>query len=345
MITELANATAGLGHCCVVLTLASTERDHYRLDPNIERIALNVMWDSHSLWESLVGNFRRTLMIRRALQACKPDVVISFIEQNNVRVLVASLGASFPVLVSERTDPRRHRVSAAWRIARRILYPIAARLVVQTRSVAQWANGVTRAERIVVIPNFVRALPLPSLASMREKNRLLAVGRLGYEKGFDVLLRAFGQSGLAEQGIRLTILGEGPERQTLERLSRDLGISGHVDMPGVVSDPERWMAQATVYVLPSRYEGFPNALLEAMAMGCPVIATDCASGPGEILRHEKNGLLIPVDDTHALAAGMTRLFDDETFRQRLGDEAVAVREHYSRTALLDRWLSLIEEVV
>ena len=113
-------------------------------------------------------------------------------------------------------------------------------------------------------------------------------------------------------------------------------------MPGVVPDPETWMAQATVFVLPSRYEGFPNALLEAMAMGCPAVAADCDSGPREIVRHGENGLLVPAGDAGALADALSTLFADEALRRRIGQEAVKVRETFSRYAILDTWETAID---
>lgn len=345
MISELANAFAERGHIVAVLTLSSPGSDHYRLDERVQRIALDVIWDSHSVWQSIVGNLRRSRMIRSATLHFRPDVVVSFIEQNNVRVLAALAGSGVPVVVSERTDPRRHVVGSAWRLARRLLYPFAARLVVQTEGVAVWARGLVGSRRVRILRNFVRALPAPPVFDSRGRRQILAVGRLDWEKGFDVLLQAFALSDLVRRGVRLAILGEGPERPALEAQARELGIADHVELLGVVSDPERWMAWATVSVLPSRYEGFPNALLEAMAMGCPIIAADCDSGPREIIRHGENGWLVPVEDAVALAGALRQLFEDAALRARLSEAAVAVRARYARDEIVAEWEGLITEVV
>jgi len=343
MIAELANAFAERGHEVAVLTLSSPDRDHYRLAAGVRRLALDVIWDSSSLWQSVTGNLRRGRLIRRAVQGFRPDVVVSFIEQTNVRVLAALLGARIPVIVSERIDPRRHAVGAAWDGARRLLYRFAARVVVQTEDVARWARGLVDPRRVQVIPNFVRTLPPAS--DQREARHLLAVGRLARQKGFDLLLAAFARSGLPETGARLILLGEGPERSRLEALARSLGIAQAAEMPGVVSAPEAWMARATLFALPSRYEGFPNALLEAMAMGCPVVAADCDSGPREIIRHGENGWLVPPEDVPALAAALRQLFADAALRERLGQAALEVRERYAREAIVAQWGKLIEEVI
>jgi glycosyltransferase involved in cell wall biosynthesis len=118
-----------------------------------------------------------------------------------------------------------------------------------------------------------------------------------------------------------------------------------LDMPGVVRDPERWMARCAFYVLPSRYEGFPNALLEAMAMGCPVIAADCDSGPSELIRHGENGLMVPVEDVEALAQAMQSLVSDHELRMDLGSAVGAVREQYSRAVIVNEWRKVMVEAI
>ena len=342
MVCELANAFAARGHRVGVLTLSTAQADHYRLDDAVERIRLDIFCETATPWGSAAANWRRSRMIRDAVRNFGPDIVISFIETVNVRVVAALLGTGIPVVVSERVDPRRHAAGRAWDRARRLLYPFAAGLVVQTNAVSGWARHMVRKERIHVIPNFVR--DMPPAPEDRESLSLLAVGRLDPQKGFDILLRAFAASGLAARGVRLTILGEGGERARLEDLAADIGIAAAVEMPGIVPDPETWMARATAFVLPSRYEGFPNALLEAMAMGCPAIAADCDSGAREIVRHGENGLLVPVGDAGALAGALAALFADEALRRRLGREAVKVRESFSAAAILAAWESVIARV-
>nr|WP_281069975.1 glycosyltransferase family 4 protein [Pelomicrobium methylotrophicum] len=344
MISQMANAWAARGRQVAVLTLSGTTADHYVLHPAVERIGLDLLRDSHSLWEAVRWNMRRSQAIQRAVRRWRPDVVISFIVQMNVTVLVALAGSRIPVIVSERTDPRRHAVGRAWRLARRLLYPAAARLVVQTESVARWAVGIVPGRRVRVVPNFVRELP-PAAYTGRATDELLAVGRLDQEKGFDLLLRAFAASEFARAGARLVILGEGPERRALETLAQELSIAERILLPGVVRDPETWMARCTAFVLPSRYEGFPNVLLEAMAMGCPVIAADCDSGPREIIKHGENGLLVPPEDVDALAQALDRLWRDAALRARLGAAAVEVRERFSKERVLALWEQMIEEVL
>jgi glycosyltransferase involved in cell wall biosynthesis len=331
IMSELANAWAVQGAHVGLLTLAMPEKDYYPLSPDVERIALNEIGESHSLLQTLTNNARRCWKIRRAVRRFAPDVVVSFIEQNNVRVLAALMGTGIPVVVSERIDPRHYDAGRAFGMARRWLYPFAHRLVVQTENIAtDWAYSVVSSRKVAVIPNAVREMSETLPCAERDSCLILAVGRLHRQKGFDILLKAFARSDLAGRGARLVILGEGAERASLEELARSLNIAQAVSMPGVVRDPESWMARCALFVMTSRYEGFPNVLLEAMSMRCAVIAADCDSGPREMIRHEHNGLLVPVEDEEATAEAMQRLFDDVEMRERLGEAAVEVRERFSR---------------
>ncbi len=344
MLAELANACTESGMAVGVLTISREYSDHYELSLAVERVALDIIWDANTMWQTIYGNFRRSRMIRGAVNQFRPDVVVSFIEQTNVRVLAALLGAGIPVVVSERIDPRRHVVGLGWRCARRLLYPLAKRVVVQTQSVAAgWARQVTLPSRIVVIPNFVGAMANVPVDIVRE-SAVLAVGRLDPQKGFDILLRAFAGSGLARQGGRLVILGEGSERRNLEELARSLGIEQATSMPGIVKDPEQWMARCSIFVVSSRYEGFPNVLLEAMAMGCAVISTDCDSGPGEIIHDGQDGILVPPEDVGALTRALMTLSADADLRRRLATAATSVRVRFAKKSIVERWTLMLEQL-
>jgi len=342
VISNLANAWAAQGVHVSLLTLTMPQDDHYSLLPTVARIALNEMRVSHTLWQALLNNARRCWKVRRATQKLSPDVVVSFIDRNNVLVLAALMGTGIPVVVSERTDPRHSNIGRAFDMARRWLYPFARRLVVQTENVAMdWACQLVASKKIAVIPNAVREIPETLLDVLRDPFLILAVGRLSREKGFDVLLRAFARSGLVRRGACLVILGKGAERASLEELAHSLDITRAVSIPGVVRDPESWMARCAFFVMTSRYEGFPNVLLEAMSIGCAVIAADCDSGPREMIRHEHNGLLVPVEDEEATALALKRLFDDRDMRNRLGEAAMEVRERFSREKIMRQWEDVI----
>jgi glycosyltransferase involved in cell wall biosynthesis len=170
------------------------------------------------------------------------------------------------------------------------------------------------------------------------------MGRLSREKGFDVLMRAFARCAATRPDWSLLIAGEGEERAHLVDLRGRLGLAARVRLPGRVADPGGLLRRADLFVLPSRHEGFPNALLEAMACGLPVVAFDCPSGPAEIVRPGQDGLLVPACDEEALAAAMRRLMDDEAERRRLGARAVEVLERFGLDRVMAAWETVVDGV-
>lgn len=164
---------------------------------------------------------------------------------------------------------------------------------------------------------------------------LVAVGRLQRQKDFPTLLNAFAKVA-ARRPARLLILGEGPERAVLEALVKGLGLEERVQLPGAIGNPYPYMARATAFVLSSRWEGLPTVLIEALSLGVPVIATDCPSGPREILASGKYGELVPVGDVEALARAMDAALSGDLVRPP--DESW---NPYEVDLVVDRYLELL----
>jgi len=327
-----------------VVTIASPDVDVYQLPAGARRVALGLLRPSRNPVEACFQASRRVLALRRALVRLQPDVVVSFLEATNVLSLLATRGMRAPVIVCERTDPRFARSGRPWAALRRVLYPLAAAVVVQTESVATWARSFC--PRVAVIENFVeRPSRQAAPANGQGPWRLLAMGRLSPEKGFDLLIEAFGRVADARPDWSLTILGEGPERERLVGLAAGLHLGERVSLPGRAADPLPHLAAAHAFALPSRYEGFPNALLEAMAVGLPAVAFDCPSGPSDIIAHGRNGILVAAGDVAQLAAALERLMDSPEERARIGSNAREIAVTHTPERLLGRWDEVLEGVV
>lgn len=343
VLAMLASAWADGGQQVTVLTLDDgREPPRQPLAGNVVHRALAVAATSTSAWEAVRNNVRRLRTIRAALRASRPDVIVSFGDQTNVLVLVASAALGVPVVVSERTSPDHHEIGGWWRLLRRRAYPRAARVVVQTARTADavrtWAGG-----RIAVLPNPVR--PATAIAGRGDAREIVSVGRLVPSKAFDVLLRAFALASPSLREWRLTIVGDGPERPSLERLAVELGVADRVTFAGYVPAPEAALQRAALFVTTTRYEGFPNALAEAMASGLPVIATDCPAGPRELTLGGEAGVLVPVDAVDAVAAAMRRLGSDAAERARLGAAARAAMAPFEASRVVAQWQRLLLDVV
>lgn len=338
-LAEMANYWDERGwHVGVATWAGPGSRDFYRLNSGVERIWLNLARPARSAPGKLLAHVRRVLKLRALLTARRPAAVLSFIDVSNVMTLLACVRLPVRVVVSERIDgSRQQTIPWPWRFLRRITYHRADAVVAQTpgaaRWVREWCNSV-----VVVIPNALRQLP--DTVNERE-HMILAVGRLTRQKGFDILLQAFASVHREFPGWRAVIIGEGPERASLLDLCGKLGLSDRIEWRTPQKDVEGWMGRAGLVVQPSRYEGFPNVVLEAMGMGAPVIAADCASGPAELIRDGVNGFLVPVEDVSTLARRMRELMSDESLRAQLGREAVRVRGRFAQDPIMREWERVI----
>lgn len=353
VMTSMARVWAEEGRKVTLITLDPAESDFFELHPAIERIALGVSGESKNSAAALRNNMLRTRALRAAIAESRPDAVISFIDRTNVLTLLAVLGLRLKVIVSERVHPQFHSIGLVWAMLRRIIYPTASALVVQTQAIKQWAERLVTKEKIFVVPNPVLPLGDPDRedVALREtvrsqlgfpKGTIIAIGRLTAQKGFDLLIRAFAKIASSHADWALVIVGEGEERNALQKLSSDLGISNRVHFLGVQKNAASLLANADLFIMPSRFEGFPNVLLEAMACGLPVISFDCPSGPGEIIRHQIDGLLVPPEDVGELANAMSELMMHPDERAGMGTKAKAVIERFCLDKIMQMWDDILK---
>jgi glycosyltransferase involved in cell wall biosynthesis len=337
VMIELCGAWRARGDDVTLLTLDDGQSDFHTVPSGVHRRALNLAGRSRSTSDALRANLLRARMLRAALRSARADVVVSFTDRTNVLTLLAARGLGVPVVISERIDPRRHEIGRAWSLLRRLTYPSAAALVIQTHALRRWAADVVPPARIAVIPNPLRPVSASLVPAPGRALEITAIGRLVPQKGFDLLLRAFAMVADDFPEWRLTIHGEGPERAALEGLVRELALDTRVSLPGRIADPAPALAASAIFALPSRYEGFPNVLLEAMSCGCACVAARCDSGPAELLTNRVSGLLVHVEDVLQLAESLATLMEDVDLRGRLGREAQLAVHQFAPEVVLDLW--------
>jgi GalNAc-alpha-(1->4)-GalNAc-alpha-(1->3)-diNAcBac-PP-undecaprenol alpha-1,4-N-acetyl-D-galactosaminyltransferase len=313
--------------------------DFYPIDARVSRMHLAVPSEGAVGGISRVRvNLERVSRLRQLLKSTEPHAVLSFMTESNLLTILSAIGLKLRVVVSERVQPAMHSAFPwTWHRLRRVLYAWADAVVAQTGDASHWLERNCRT-RAVVIPNALRALPPPS--GDRE-SLIVAVGRLTHQKGFDVLLRAFARIAGNFKDWRLVIIGEGVERRTLTALTEELMLAARVTFVGQTPDVIAWMSKAGLVVQPSRFEGFPNVVLESMGLGAAVISSNCPSGPADLIEDGVNGRLVPVDDVETLACVMAQLMSSPEERARLGLAATAVRERYRQDAIMARWESCL----
>lgn len=346
----MASHWAAAGRPVTLITLAGIDTDTISLHPAVQRIGLNAMAPSKNPVQAAFANRARVRKLRAALHQVSPRHVIALTDRTAILTLLACRGTPWRAIVSERTDPRYHRIGRLWNWLRRRTYPEARCIVAQTEDAASALRPIAGRAPVVVIPNGV---PLPSAADpehpllrndqcpLGRARCVIGLGRLSWEKGFDRLISAFCRVAGDHPDWHLVIVGEGPERSRLEQQVRESALSGRIHLPGWFENPWSALQSADLFVLPSHYEGFPNALLEAMAAGLAVIAFDCPSGPAEIIQPDINGLLITNNDPEAMTTALSRLMADSLRREALGREARRVPDRFSLTRHFERWDELL----
>lgn len=318
-------------HDVALVTLSGAGRDDYPVSACITRYPLDLQQESRSVVAALNNNHVRIQHIAESFQDFEPDVVLSFGDQMNITSLLAARRLKIPVVITEVTDPRHHRLPRVWHWLRRRYYPRAAAAIAVSAAAAAAVQRLCGLEVHVIRPAVERPAEL-NLAAFQvgQRKRIAVVGRISGEKRFDLLIRAFTSIAEKHPEWDLEIAGSGPQADALSELIEELAMPSRIRLLGRIESVWPFFATAEAYALTSLYEGTPVALLEAMAMGLACVAIDCDSGAGEILTHETDGILAP-DDEHAFAKALDRVLGDEALRRRLGAAAAEKAKEFSWT--------------
>jgi GalNAc-alpha-(1->4)-GalNAc-alpha-(1->3)-diNAcBac-PP-undecaprenol alpha-1,4-N-acetyl-D-galactosaminyltransferase len=350
VLVLLAQGFLQRNHSVSVLTMSNDDTDFYSLPTGVKRIALNLRYKSttplHALWNTIV----RLIRLRQAIQSTQPDVVISFMPQMSILTMLALFRTNYAVIATQHSSARMFPCGQPWELLRHVTYPRLQKLVSVSQDVDDEFNWLPNGKRAVIYNPF---LPIKQTQVQSDrlnnvdpnKKWIVAMGRLIHAKGFDLLLAAFQKIADRYPDWQLLILGEGELKLELENLRDRLHLSDRVVFTGAISNPFPLLQCAKLFVLPSRTEGFPMALGEALACGLPVISTNCSSGIQELMRDGIDGIIVPKQDVGALAAAMDRLISDEAERNRLAIRAPEVVERFSLDKILDLWETLIAEVL
>ncbi len=325
----------------LIMLVDPTKASFYQLDPRIKLKSLGLAGDSASRLIAIRNTWRRVTRLRREIIASQPDVVISFMNSVNVYSILACCNLNIPTIVCQHTYPGATDANKIWQFIMKWTYRYADLVTVLTHNAVPFYPA-TQGYRTIVMPNPVLT-PSPAVVTeqLLPTPSLIALGRLDPRKGFDLLLRAFHQIHDRHPDWQLTILGEGSIRSELEDLRSQLQLTDCVHLPGAVKNVQDYLYQADLFVMSSRVEGFPMALCEAMACGLPVIATDCLSGPRDIIEDGINGVLVATEDVAALAAGLNTLMSDPAQRHQLAQNAPLILDQFGLEQVMMRWKEAI----
>lgn len=339
VLSNLANYWAEKGHNVTMVTLSLGE-PFYQLSDTIKLTQIDqVSGEDTRFVKRMFQLVQRVFFLRKEIIKSKPDVVVSFIDVTNITTLIACIGLKTPVIVSERIDPHFHPIPSFYKFLRRCFYSHAKKVVVQTKSAAAYFKKL---KNVVIIPNAVRKIKSLERDFSLSIKHIISVGRLCEQKDFPTLIKAFAEIHKSHPDMILTMYGEGPDRANLEALIQSLSMTDCVFLPGTVTNIEKVFLAVDLFIFSSLYEGFPNALCEALAAGLPVIASNC-TGNVDVVSDGVNGRLFPVGDVGKLVLIMNELIVDLDQRQNLSENAITLSDFFSLDKINCLWDDVIEQ--
>jgi len=317
------------------------DRVYHTLDERVTLLRLGRPKDDNT-WRPL-HLAKRVVRLRVLLRRERPHLTLSFLTKINAQTLLATLGTNLKVVACERNNPAMQSTHPLWNSMLGLLLARADAFVLQTNRALQQAPRSTRT-RALVIPNPIARPETAVPAASTRPFRLVAVGRLTPQKGFDLLIDAFARLSSRHPEWALDIWGEGGERDRLQVMIDTSCLTTRVTLCGTSPQQGSWACNASAFVLSSRWEGFPNALGEAMACGLPVVAFDCAFGPREMIQHGYDGMLVEHDNVAALARTLDRVMADEALRHTLGQNACRSARRFAPEHVATQWDELVRRM-
>ena len=330
-------------NCTSVIVALNQGEPAYRINEGVKVIYL-LDRKSDKLWFRLSYMWLMLYKLLKLLKKEKPNCVLSFITSANIWTGVTCSVLHIPFIVSERTAPKRsiNQFKNGIKLLVALLYKKSKGVVVGAQGVEDSLRENKAFKSLRNVYKITNAVPIFNAISgqtVHHRRFILGVGRLEYVKGFDMLITAFSNAQISD--IDLVIVGDGQEKGNLMHQINDLGLKDRVFLVGSKTNLQDYYSQAKLFVLPSRNEGYPNALIEAMSFGCPCIAMDCEFGPSEIIDNGQNGLLVQAANTVDLASAINQLMNNPQLKDDLGTQALNINNTNNAARIFKQWEGLL----
>lgn len=342
VMSILANELQARGHYVVLVTDYRMENEYY-LSDTVERVILDGDFHGRSKKGAISRTLRRIGQLRRICREHHADILLSFIDDANLRARLATVGIKTKNVISVRVDPNVAYHGKLERLLYRTLYRFTAGCVFQTDDALHWyPQGVQRHSRVIFNPvsdAFYQANGNPG-----SKRRLVTCGRLAKQKNFAMLIRAFQPIAESFPDVCLDIFGTGALKDELQKQIDSLGLNDRVILQGRCNDVPNTIKDYSCFILSSDYEGLPNALMEAMALGLPVISTDCGGGGARaLIDHDINGLLVPCNDAEKMEQAIRYCLTNPDMAKAMGQKAADTAESFSQERIVSKWEAFMLE--
>ncbi len=293
----------------------------------------------------LVDKVKRYREVRRIIKREKPDIILSLPEEIGIYTVLANIGTGIPIVVSERNNPWVMPNVKLTRALRKIAYRFVDGLIFQTENAKSFFPKSIQ-KKGIVLPNPLELSRIPEPWEGQREKIVVSAGRLEAQKNFALLIEAFSIFHEKHSDYRMIIYGEGRERSVLQEMIKKHGLEYEVSLPGNNSDLLNSIKNSGLFVLSSDYEGVPNVLIEAMAMGLPVVSTDCEpGGAAELIEPGVNGLLAPIRDAQALSEKMCEMIENEYLYRSCSIEALKIKARFEASTVCRDWYQYLEKVI
>lgn len=335
VITTLASEFAKKGYKVLMVT-TNEDKNDYEMDKSVLRHRIISLKGN-----SVARSVDRVIQLRKCMKDFNADTVISFSAVPNMQAIIAAIGMKINIIISERTDPRRYPTSKLGRVLRSFLYPFADTVVFQT-SDAKACFGKIVQKKSHIILNPIRD-GLPRADRISNEKKIVGIGSLGEQKNWPVALKAAELFMREFSDYTFEIFGEGPDRQKLQAIiDNSIVLKDKVVLKGFSSNAVNELLKASMYVSSSDYEGISNSMLEALAVGIPVICTNCPIGGAKMMiNSNQNGVLVPVGDYKKMYEAMKKIATDKKFSQTISDNAILIRDRLKLSKIVDEWEALV----
>jgi glycosyltransferase involved in cell wall biosynthesis len=324
----------------VYLVTKLIDEPEYEVPEGVDRIVADITKEEES--DSRIANLKnRVKKLKNIWREIKPDIIVSFIRKNNLMAVASSRGLNIPVVVSIRSNPARELEGRFFKPLSFFMFRFVSGIIMQTTAGVEFLPGYLK-KKAIVMPNSIDGSFVGDICEKERKLEIVLVGRIDKNKNQKMVLKVFDKIKDEYPNWNLHLYGDGESKEELQNEYRDDRIVFH----GQVSGVKDYIKDSSIFVLPSKQEGMPNALIEAMALGLACISTDCpCGGPADLIKHDENGILIPVDDEKELEKQLVRLMNDANLRELLGKEATKISKMLSPDIVNAKWKEYIESKI
>lgn len=322
-----------------IILLLNGQPRAYDISEKVKVVELDKYNGRFNKWFHIIQN------LHNVIQKEDADIYISFCTIENIVSLMAHLGTKKKLIISERNAPKTEKKPLVIKVLQKILYPLSDYVVFQTDTAKKIYKKKLQ-EKSVIIPNPITE-NLPEWcgdSNNSESNYICAVGRLHPQKNYPLLFKTFKKFSMDYQNYQLLVFGSGNQEQELIALINSLNLQDKIKLMGYHKDVHDYLKKCSFFVMTSNYEGMPNALMEAMAIGVPCISTDCPSGgPSKLIKNYENGILINTNDENDLITSMRYLANNNEKAIYFGENAKKIKNEYSIDKITYEWRKVIEK--